>query len=518
MQNRPLLHPFLFAIYPVLLLFTQNITHARLSATIVPLIATLTMAGALLGLLNWKIKDLPKAAVLTSISLAFFFSYGFIHRGVKILIPVGHGYLLSIFCLVYAAIVYLILRKSGPLNTLTRFLNIVITTLIGISLLTVTQPIFSLASFQSAVEYQPKEAITSERAGEGTTKRDIYYIVLERYGAAETLEEVYGFDNKEFLAYLEDKGFYVASRSRANYLKTGHSLASSLNMQYINYLSDEVKMTDNWRPTFEMLKDHKVQEFLKDQGYEFIHFGGWWEPTRTNEYADLSSSFGAISEFSASLAKITAAYPILSFLKLGPFSRYANYGREIEKLDRLTNIAERKKPTFTFVHSFVTHEPFLVDREGQFLPEKKAGHRSEEEKYIEAVQFVNGKLRTVIEELLSSYDANENHPIIIIQADEGPPPKRYREDEKHFDWREASKEELQEKMRILNAYYLPALEESPLYSSITPVNSFRLIFKEYFNVEIDLLPDKSYIFRDGKNIYDFYDVTEQIQYQEDQVN
>jgi hypothetical protein len=65
-------------------------------------------------------------------------------------------------------------------------------------------------------------------------------------------------------------------------------------------------------------------------------------------------------------------------------------------------------------------------------------------------------------------------PIIIIQGDHGP---------SHFD--ETTR------MGILNAYYFPEAQPA-LHPSITPVNSFRVLFNTYFGTEFNLLKDTSY--------------------------
>lgn len=78
---------------------------------------------------------------------------------------------------------------------------------------------------------------------------DIYYIIFDRYASAWTLKEIYNFNNSEFITYLSNKGFYIASESKSNYLRTGHSLASSLNMEFINYLSKNMgEDSDDWNP------------------------------------------------------------------------------------------------------------------------------------------------------------------------------------------------------------------------------------------------------------------------------
>ena len=47
------------------------------------------------------------------------------------------------------------------------------------------------------------------------------------------------------------------------------------------------------------------------------------------------------------------------------------------------------------------------------------------------------------------------------------------------------------RMAILNAYYLPGDGAKMLYPTITPVNSFRVVFNAYFGQEYPILPDTS---------------------------
>jgi hypothetical protein len=57
-------------------------------------------------------------------------------------------------------------------------------------------------------------------------------------------------------------------------------------------------------------------------------------------------------------------------------------------------------------------------------------------------------------------------------------------------------------VRIPNAHYLPEATHPQLYPSITPVNSFRLVFDEYFNAGLALLPDRTYVFPDLDHMRD----------------
>jgi hypothetical protein len=58
---------------------------------------------------------------------------------------------------------------------------------------------------------------------------------------------------------------------------------------------------------------------------------------------------------------------------------------------------------------------------------------------------------------------------------------------------------------ILNAYYLPGMRHDRLYPSITPVNSFRLIFDLYFHAGLRLLPDEYFARR--REPYGFVNIT-----------
>ena len=49
---------------------------------------------------------------------------------------------------------------------------------------------------------------------------------------------------------------------------------------------------------------------------------------------------------------------------------------------------------------------------------------------------------------------------------------------------------------ILNAYHLPDKGRSSIYPTITPVNTFRLLFNEYFGANFEILEDKNYILED----------------------
>lgn len=392
--------------------------------------------------------------------------------------------------------------------------NVFSIVLVLISLLKVGSNMDSLLSmFRSFPEL---EAVSDQEYGAATRGdefRDIYYIVMERYAARSTLKRAYGFDNSRFLEELRSRGFYVAERSRANYPKTAQSLASALNMKYINYLKKESKRPNDWRPIYRMLKNHAVGGYLKNKGYRYVHIGGWWEPTRVNEYADISLNFIETSEIADVVWGTTAIYPILGRLGISPSDREKRYyNSETRRYEALKAVAGADAPTFVLAHMYTIHDPYVFDSICGYQSEREESALSISRGYIESLKCANRKLLETVDGIIARYGGDEL-PIIILQGDEGPFPMRYREDQAGFDWKNtATENELKQKYRILNAYFLPDGTEAPLYADITPVNSFRLIFNQYFDEEYEILEDRSYAFINGRNIYELFDITDAVEY------
>jgi hypothetical protein len=92
--------------------------------------------------------------------------------------------------------------------------------------------------------------------------------------------------------------------------------------------------------------------------------------------------------------------------------------------------------------------------------------------YRDQIIYLNSRLIPILKNIIAN---SEVPPIIIIQGDHG-----------------AVYTVKEERMAILNAYYLPEGRSNHLYENITPVNTFRVIFSHYFNADLELIDDISY--------------------------
>jgi len=71
-----IIHPFLFAAFPILFLFAHNIKELEFFALIIPITLVLLFASLLLFLSKLILKDSQKAAAIVSLALVLLFSYG----------------------------------------------------------------------------------------------------------------------------------------------------------------------------------------------------------------------------------------------------------------------------------------------------------------------------------------------------------------------------------------------------------------------------------------------------------
>jgi hypothetical protein len=342
---------------------------------------------------------------------------------------------------------------------------------------------------------------------------DVYYIILDAYAGHDVLWEAYGLNNSEFLETLSDRGFYIADRSQSNYNHTELSLLSSLNM---SYLADIDPTFSNGAPpntsVWGLLNHGVVRKTFECLGYKIVTFdsGYYWTGWRDSDYfigVD-TETFGelrrikGINSFESQLIETSAGVIINTFANKLPSYIQAELGHPYqEQRNRILSIFDAlgdyvpslPGPKFVFAHLLVPHPPYIFGPNGEPVEQYSAftlgndqgvsGDIPESIGYPNQVSFTNKKIAETVDQILSS---SRLPPIIIVQGDHG-----------------IGRHNL-DKVSILNAYYCPGMLDQYLYPEITPVNSFRVLFNEYFGGQFDLLKDFTFSSpMDDENKYDF---------------
>ncbi len=510
-QRRSLpLHPFFIALASVVSLFATNKAEIR-PISAVRLAVIMLVFALVVYLVNLAIfRNRDKAAMTATILLVMFSSYGQVMtllRESTVLSFLGHHSILILICLAILGVaIYFIARAKKP-QKLTGYLNLVLGIALAIPLiqsvayyapniksaLTPKKPSANQTASASSNTPQPTSDAANLTLTAGTNP-DVYFIVLDSYGRQDVLQDSFGFDNSQFIADLRQRGFYVADCSRSNYAYTRLSLSTTLNMNYLETLGlDMTHVNAQGEPKFNKVLLHsEVREDLAALGYKTVAFETGYIFTDVTD-ADVYYKSNDNVLFSPYIEQFEYLYLENSaflfvmdtqtdfmdhyFKKLVfPFNsqraRVQNIFKELPAV-----AADVEGPKFVYVHVEVPHHPFIFMPDGSINPDNSyypniymPGEPYKSRGYINQVEYVNAQMLPIIDQILKD---SEQPPIIIIEGDHG----------------------LLQDVRLKNLYaiYLPGAGMDQLYPTITPVNTFRIVFNNYFGTDLPLLEDRSYM-------------------------
>jgi hypothetical protein len=148
--------------------------------------------------------------------------------------------------------------------------------------------------------------------------------------------------------------------------------------------------------------------------------------------------------------------------------------RTLFTLDQLDKLSYIQGPKLVFAHIIAPHPPYVFGPAGEPIEAADVGTTKTQEgadHYRDQALYISNRMKEIVPKII----ANSNPPpIIVIQGDHGPTV--------------ASRP--RSRMSNLNAYFLPGVA-APVYPTVTPVNTFRIIFNAYFGQDLELLDDVS---------------------------
>jgi hypothetical protein len=474
----------------VLALLAKNMGEVKLTVAWRPLWMSLALAGILFSLLNLALHNQERAAFLSTVWLALIFFYGHVY-----LVILGKWrnfnatpWLLAAW-LVFAVLAVAWAAKKFPAPP----------TLNSIALGLV---ILSLGQILSGLRWGGDRGLAAENAPVQPLARpqnppDVYYFILDMYTRDDLLQQGYGYDNSSFLNALKMRGFYVAPCSQSNYKRTELSVASSLNMSYLQELDSAFAnpRSKTRLHLWEALRHNAVRYNLEQLGYQTVSFatGFAWSELDDADVFLIPSLSSDMSEFETLFLQTTLVRLGQDYGWLDLDELYGQNFRDRHNLvfHSLEKVANMPGAQFVYVHLILPHPPFVFGPGGE--PTNPAGFWDEQKVYppelfklgyVNQIVFLNTQLLEMIGTILAE---SETPPIILLQGDHGP-------------WAEPKPQ----RFFILNAYYLPG-HSNQLYPQISPVNSFRVIFNNYFGGKYDMLPDVTYD-SPVPNLYDFSEV------------
>lgn len=498
LSKSTVIHPILFAVFPILLIITSNLDEVILIDAVFSFLIIIGITLVSWLFLNLFLKNKLRSGLFVSLGLVLFFSYGHFLRittqiDVSSLPFSHHTYAVPVFFVMLILGIFAIIKIKKHLRDVTTFTNIIAIVLIIMLLPNVVSHSFETLSVEP-INNPLNYKITHEL--ELKDKPNIYYIIVDEYTSDEILLKIYDYDNQDFLSKLVQRGFYVPSESYTNYPFTTHAISASLNMQYVN---ENIKPTLNNKNEF--FNNNQIMRILKSMDYTIINLSHTYGYPEIADYHLCPPSL-FVNEFHNTLLDGSIWQPFSKFFFGAGDPQRDRVNCKFSELSDLQNSFD--SPFFVFSHIVSPHPPYLFGPNGESVnPEFLAiGAASWDNKsgYVNQVQYINKKIIETIDKILLE---SESQPVIIIQGDHGTPTQL---GGGALRWNNINDDSITERMSILNVYYFPHLDSEVIYDGITPVNSFRLVLNNYLNGNYELLEDRMY-FATYQDMLNFTDVT-----------
>jgi hypothetical protein len=515
MQTKTLaLHPFLFAALIVVAMLWE-VKRIVLPEEIIPTLFILQIFTlALLGFFLLCLRDMAKAAIVTSAILAFLFLYRCVDLEVQALFLLGtqhaapHWLGLAIYMVLSLICIPSLLRGKwhfgkqvlvadhGAMNTALNYIALVLF-LVNVIPIVVFEYQEESHWQQFVQEFQrPFEQV---KLNSNVVKPDIYYIIVDGFANRDTMRSYFHSDYHALHDFLKAQGFYIVPEAASNYDRTELSLASSLNMQYIDLIPKNLgKKFDGTNVYCRLIQDSAVMRLLKPLGYKYVNISSGTSATDWILIADENFRPTMFNYFTVAVALLTPLYTTERYF---PFLRNMVAETRLSPDHCLRQVVNIAGPKFVVFHTDIAHAPPIFGERGEPKPmplENIMVNWGTPENLAAQWHFAQDKMIHWMRDILNTPG---QRPIVIIQSDHGPGIPTATLD----DW-------YNERMRILNAYYFPSKGKDGLYENITPVNSFRVLLNTYFSANLPLLPDKVFSPANYTDIYDWQDVSAKVKF------
>jgi hypothetical protein len=314
---------------------------------------------------------------------------------------------------------------------------------------------------------------------------DIYFLLFDEYASSASLKDRFDFDNP-LDSFLRAEGFRVQSASRGNYDFTPFSVASILNMSYIEGLKDpDAVNVDDYSRSETLIRNAALIDILRKQGYDIINYSIFdlkGHPSRTDEdmlpvKTKLITGRTLFAVLEKDIGWMRARY----FPWVGPELMQRNLRNNNLFTALLEAFPSRavKSPAFVYAHLEMPHVPYYFDKDGNKRPERML----RDEMVTESPQSYLGYLsytNTVIRNCVRSIKQKDPAAMIVLMGDHG-----YRN--------QNSVKTKDDFLKNMNAVYYPGNANLALYDSISGVNQFRVVLNGLFGQQLPMLKDTGFI-------------------------
>tara|TARA_B100000929_G_C15476613_1_gene409729 strand:+ start:96 stop:1517 length:1422 start_codon:yes stop_codon:yes gene_type:complete len=458
-----IIFPFLLAFFPSWILILKNYDELIFQDILISL-AIVSVSIIIWIVIRKIIKNSNKAALITGVGVVFFFYFGYVQDALKGIlvsnIPVNKtSILVPISIIIFIILTIYFIKSKNNFESIIKIANVVSIILILVVCVQFIIP------------------------GASAEKPNVYHIILDEYTDNEILTKKFGYNNEKFLEFLNNNGFYMHDKLFSTFGSTVKELNVILNMEYpkkLRWMSED----------YESLNNNKVMSIFSNQNYSIIETNSMM---RWKNFSDVDTKLCYDTNFinSEFLDQVLGKSIIRYFLeKYQQDTRRDTVRCTFDVLNEIT--LKTDGPKYVFSHVYVPHPPFLFGPNGEnVIPDHReiSGLQSREnpQGYVNQLIYATNEITVVIKNIVK----NDPNAIIIVQGDTGTLTGA--------DISKKTMKEIYQAHSILYAVRIPDVEDSDY---MIPVNTYRIIFNNYFNMNYDYLEYHSYLVHNDSDMED----------------
>tara|TARA_Y100000310_G_scaffold218898_1_gene220257 strand:+ start:987 stop:2519 length:1533 start_codon:yes stop_codon:yes gene_type:complete len=473
-----IIHPFFLCCFPVLFLLAFNAHELVVQDTFIPLIISISISFVFWIILRCFI-DGKKAGLIVSLFIILFIIYGNTHTLLQssdsdtIQFLGSNPILGTVFLIVgiFGTIFFIKTSASTELNTI---FNIVAISIIAIVILNL---VYYYASNQTEDITISDLVHAPIIINDVEAKPDVFVFILDEFAGEKQLKMDFNHDLTPFNQELEKRDFFIPDLSLSNYPHSFLSLASTLNMNYLDSLVEEADPNSKDMQLFIRLADRStVLGMFDSYGYKVTTLTTVGPPLGyTGNYVD--EHLCTFGEIHIELRKNL----VLTYLPISYFNDQLLSHFNRDKLKCIFSYVEDyesdgKQPHFIHSHLMLPHGPFIYDSEGNNVS-RDPNLKVDKEGYIDQLIFTEGKIL----ELIDLIQKRSPESVIIVHSDHG-----YRQE---INQANPTDEDLIRGFNNISAVYFPD-KDIDFPEKLSLVNLYRIFFNTYFDTDYEILDDR----------------------------
>ena len=192
----------------------------------------------------------------------------------------------ALYTLVSIAIILLLVRPWQTRPRKSTALNLAACALL---VLNASIPIVAIGierPWRPAADALIQSVVSTQRGHPAGPQPNIYYLILDGFGRPDVLQELYDLDMRPFVKALEARGFAIPGASQSNYAQTYLSMASSLNLGYLDGITATMREGSDRQALGYLIQQNALMTVAKQAGYQVIAIGSDYSATERFDVAD----------------------------------------------------------------------------------------------------------------------------------------------------------------------------------------------------------------------------------------